>query len=276
MRLLTSRPAEVFGIRDRGRLAAGLAADVAIFDPQTVGCAPLRRVRDLPAGADRLVADATASAPSSSTAPSSARTAATPSTPTAPLPGRVLARRTRLHESIDRRLRSAIPSSPPTPTSPSRPTRYTDYIDAAWRDRAPRIERHGDAGDVFVIDGMKTPVPLGLVAAAGKPAEEIRITGARFEELHRGGWDPDARLADQERDGVAAEVIYPTVGMLLCNHKDFDYKRACFDGVQPLDRRVLRRAIPTRLLGMRADGDALARGGHRRSASDQARSACAA
>ena len=53
--------------------------------------------------------------------------------------------------------------------------------------------------------------------------------GAQFEELHRGGWDPEARIADQDRDGVAAEVIYPTVGMLLCNHPDSDYKKACFD-----------------------------------------------
>jgi N-acyl-D-aspartate/D-glutamate deacylase len=59
VRMLTARPAEVFGIRDRGRLAAGLAADVTIFDPASVGCSPLRRVHDLPAGADRLVADAT-------------------------------------------------------------------------------------------------------------------------------------------------------------------------------------------------------------------------
>src|SRR5207244_10095759 len=58
VRMLTSRPAEVFGIAGRGRLAEGLAADVTIFDPATVGCSPLRRVRDLPAGADRLVSDA--------------------------------------------------------------------------------------------------------------------------------------------------------------------------------------------------------------------------
>ena len=58
VRLLTSRSADVFGITDRGRLAPGLAGDVAIFDPDTVGCSPLRRVHDLPAGQDRLVADA--------------------------------------------------------------------------------------------------------------------------------------------------------------------------------------------------------------------------
>jgi N-acyl-D-aspartate/D-glutamate deacylase len=58
VRRLTSQPAEVFGITDRGRLAPGLAADVTVFDPATVGCGPLRRVFDFPAGADRLVSDA--------------------------------------------------------------------------------------------------------------------------------------------------------------------------------------------------------------------------
>ena len=58
IRMLTSRPAEVFGITDRGRLAPGLAGDVVIFDPATVGASKLRRVHDLPAGADRLVSDA--------------------------------------------------------------------------------------------------------------------------------------------------------------------------------------------------------------------------
>jgi N-acyl-D-aspartate/D-glutamate deacylase len=59
VRLLTSRAAEVFGIADRGRLAPGLAADVVVFDPAQVGCSALRRVHDLPGGADRLVSEAT-------------------------------------------------------------------------------------------------------------------------------------------------------------------------------------------------------------------------
>jgi len=57
--LLTSRSAQVFGIRDRGRLEEGLAADLAIFDFDEVGCSKLRRVNDLPGGGSRLVADAT-------------------------------------------------------------------------------------------------------------------------------------------------------------------------------------------------------------------------
>ena len=58
VRRLTSQAADVFGIRDRGRLAPGQAADVVVFDPRTVGCGRLRRVHDFPGGADRLVADA--------------------------------------------------------------------------------------------------------------------------------------------------------------------------------------------------------------------------
>jgi predicted TIM-barrel fold metal-dependent hydrolase len=105
---------------------------------------------------------------------------------------------------------------------------YSDYIDPAWRDRAPHIVDDDRAGSLFVVHGMSKPIPLGLVAAAGLPPEEIRVFGRKFEDLHRGGWDPSVRLADQDRDGVKAEVLYPTVGMVLCNHKDYDYKKACF------------------------------------------------
>ena len=59
VRQLTSSTADCIGLTDRGRLKEGLAADIVVFDPETVGCEPLRRVHDLPAGADRLVADAT-------------------------------------------------------------------------------------------------------------------------------------------------------------------------------------------------------------------------
>ena len=55
---LTKRPADLMGIRDRGLLAEGRPADVVVFDPTTVGHAPLRRVDDFPGGAERLVADA--------------------------------------------------------------------------------------------------------------------------------------------------------------------------------------------------------------------------
>ena len=56
VRRMTSDPADFFGIRDRGRLMKGLAADITIFDPATVG-SPNRGERryDLPGGGKRMV-----------------------------------------------------------------------------------------------------------------------------------------------------------------------------------------------------------------------------
>jgi len=56
VRRLTSDPAEVFGITDRGRLVPGLAADVAIFDASRVGSTNRGERRfDLPGGGKRMV-----------------------------------------------------------------------------------------------------------------------------------------------------------------------------------------------------------------------------
>ena len=57
--MLTQRPAQIFGIEDRGTLSDGGWADVVVFDMENVGHEGKRRVYDLPAGADRLISDAT-------------------------------------------------------------------------------------------------------------------------------------------------------------------------------------------------------------------------
>ena len=109
------------------------------------------------------------------------------------------------------------------------PNCYIDFIDPAWRAKAPHVVRDEKQGDLYVIDGLTQRIPMGLIAGAGKPADQLRLDGSSYDDMHKGGWDAKIRLADQDRDGVAAELIYPSVGMLLCSHPDFDYKRACFD-----------------------------------------------
>ncbi len=58
VRKLGSEAAELFGIRDRGRLAPGHWGDLLLFDPATVGRGKPERVFDLPAGASRLTTPA--------------------------------------------------------------------------------------------------------------------------------------------------------------------------------------------------------------------------
>lgn len=54
---LTGHPAQVYGLSDRGRIAAGYAADLVAFDRDRVGTGLPRRVWDFPDNTDRLVAD---------------------------------------------------------------------------------------------------------------------------------------------------------------------------------------------------------------------------
>jgi N-acyl-D-amino-acid deacylase len=51
---VTSRPAAALRIKDRGRLVPGAWADLLLFDPNSVGRGPKRRVHDLPSGASRM------------------------------------------------------------------------------------------------------------------------------------------------------------------------------------------------------------------------------
>jgi N-acyl-D-amino-acid deacylase len=57
VRKLTGEPADIFGFVRRGYLREGYCADVCVFDPQMVSTGPMRRVRDFPAGAERLTAE---------------------------------------------------------------------------------------------------------------------------------------------------------------------------------------------------------------------------
>ena len=62
---------------------------------------------------------------------------------------------------------------------------YVDYIDPEFRNRAPRMERLDKIGDAFVIEGLASPIPMGLVAAAGKDPSRITTHGVAFEAYNR-------------------------------------------------------------------------------------------
>ena len=55
VRRLTSGPARVLGLKDRGRLASGLKADVNVFDPAKVAERQPQLVHDFPGGAPRYI-----------------------------------------------------------------------------------------------------------------------------------------------------------------------------------------------------------------------------
>lgn len=88
------------------------------------------------------------------------------------------------------------------------PTLWSERVPAEFRDRAPRME-HFDEGDAWVLEGVTDPINFGLNASAGMDAG-VAKQWVRWEDVRKGGYDPAARLEEMDRDGVDAEVLYPT------------------------------------------------------------------
>ena len=57
VRRLTSHPADLYRIPDRGRIVPGAHADLLLFDPASVGIGRLRAIDDLPGGGRRMIRD---------------------------------------------------------------------------------------------------------------------------------------------------------------------------------------------------------------------------
>ena len=88
------------------------------------------------------------------------------------------------------------------------PDLWTDRVPAKYRDRAPRMTRL-EQGDAWILDGVPDPIGFGMNAVAGKQPEDVGPF-IRYEDTPPGGHDPAARLEEQDLDGVAAEILYPS------------------------------------------------------------------
>ncbi|MGH7908010.1 MAG: amidohydrolase family protein [Candidatus Binataceae bacterium] len=108
------------------------------------------------------------------------------------------------------------------------PNTYIDRLDKRFKDRAPHVEHDDRHGAVFVVPGINFPLHMALLSGAGKPPDKMDEK-AELSELQQGGWDPDKRIEDQKIDGIAAEILYPSIGMIICKHPDYDYRKACLD-----------------------------------------------
>jgi predicted TIM-barrel fold metal-dependent hydrolase len=162
------------------------------------------------------------------------------------------------------------------------PEAYSRHIEPAWRERAPRLCADPAKGEVYVIDGMAARIGVGGLSACGK--RQTSVMGAdgkraifledlpppypdgpfaqgaeaaplqpmatfTFADIPAGGWRAAPRLEAQDRDGVIGEVLYPTLGMVLCNHPDSDYQNACFHAYNRWLQELVGEA-PTRLFGV--------------------------
>ncbi len=83
------------------------------------------------------------------------------------------------------------------------PELFADRMPSRLKARAPHVETV-DGIPSLVVEGMRPrKLPKGRVA----------LEGEALERAQAGGYDPKLRIRDQDRDGIAAEVIYPTLSL---------------------------------------------------------------
>ena len=114
---------------------------------------------------------------------------------------------------------------------------YAERVDAKYRERVPRIETMGDWRSL-VIENMR---PRKLMPAS---VRETAIVG---------DWDPDDRLRDQGRDGVSAEVIFPTFALQGCfSSEDAQFQRSLCRAYNSWAAEVFHdpRLVPAGLIAM--------------------------
>ena len=114
------------------------------------------------------------------------------------------------------------------------PDLWSERIDRQFSYRAPRVvglEKDGKMQDFMVYEGFPPhPVEPGL-GAAGRERQggsNGDFKAKSYNEALPGGWDPAARLKDQDLDGVDGEIIHPTLGFRQFWLKDAALQRACF------------------------------------------------
>src|SRR5262245_24050454 len=109
------------------------------------------------------------------------------------------------------------------------PDLWTRRIDAGFRDRAPRMVRI-DGADALVVEADQVLSGIGLISNAGArfEAPETISGSGRFEDVQRGGWDPEQHLSDMRLDGVAGEVLYPSQGLFYFRVADTAVMSAIF------------------------------------------------
>jgi len=86
---------------------------------------------------------------------------------------------------------------------------FEGRMPAAFADRAPRIVTDAEGIEYWEFQGSRTP-QIGLNAVAGRPKDQWSMDPARFDEMRRGCWDPEARVHDMDLDGVYASLCFPS------------------------------------------------------------------
>jgi len=130
------------------------------------------------------------------------------------------------------------------------PDLWEKGLPAAMRSRAPKMffDEKRDAW-MFGSPEVQTQAVGGLFMAGQQPENLEKFRKAGFAVARPGGWDPLERQADMVTDGVAAEVLYPSLGLGLYCVEDAALQEGLFRAYNDWIIDYCQK-VPDRLFGV--------------------------
>jgi len=128
---------------------------------------------------------------------------------------------------------------------------WVHRVDQKYRDRAPRVVRLPNGGDGWVIEGQP-PRQVASDLYGGKGRDIWQPFGQRYEDTPGTG-PGEQRIKEQDRDGIAGEVLFPNQQAgpkLWRNIKDNDAYKAVVRGYNDWLGEEYCAVAPDRLLGI--------------------------
>jgi len=97
---------------------------------------------------------------------------------------------------------------------------WRSYVSAKYRDRTPEVVDHNGIAYLKIEGKIFDELPIAPACVPGGLADLQKTLRTQWDDVPPGGWDPKARLEVLNAEGLAATVLYPTVGLLFAGIRD--------------------------------------------------------
>jgi len=128
---------------------------------------------------------------------------------------------------------------------------FDNHIPAKFKDRAPRIEKQADGGDLWKYEDGYAP-NVGLNAVAGCPPDEYGLDPTEYAQMRPGCFDVHERVKDMSAGGILAGINFPTFphfcGQLFLRAQDKELALACVRAYNDWHITEWAGAYPDRLI----------------------------
>lgn len=98
------------------------------------------------------------------------------------------------------------------------PHLWEKFLNPEFKQFAPRMIKDAEGGDAWQYGPGAAPAPMGLVTVIrGRKYSDpnYQWNGIKISEVNQGAFYGDARLKEQDEDGIDAEVIYPPIRTMM-------------------------------------------------------------